>query len=78
MNIDDYTRINHKRKKNTSDNKIIKYLRFLITRSLLSIILVLVVAISIKINARNKELLNTKLFNETMEFTKINKWYHIT
>ena len=60
MNIDDYTKITHKRYsslKTQDESKKIKYLKNLITRILLSIILIISIAIFIKCNDDNKALI---------------------
>jgi len=78
MKIDDYTKVSHKRYSNitaTSDNKKIKYLKKLITRTLLSIILVLSISIFIKIDKDNALLIDEYMFQDSLEFTKINNWY---
>ena len=78
MNIDDYTRIRHKRLNITNDNleeKKIKYLKTLITRVLLSIIIVISVAIFIKIDSNNMMIIEDYVFNDSLKFTKINSWY---
>ena len=77
MNIDDYTKITHKRYsslKTQDESKKIKYLKNLITRILLSIILIISIAIFIKCNDNNKTLINKYLFQENFKFTKVNKW----
>ena len=78
MNIDEYTRIRHKRLNITNDNleeKKIKYLKTLITRVLLSIIIVISVAIFIKIDSNNMMIIEDYVFNDSLKFTKINSWY---
>ena len=78
MNIDDYTKITHKRYsslKPQDENKKIKYLKNLITRVLLSIILIISILILTKFNDHNKELINKYLFQDSLKFTKVNKWY---
>lgn len=77
MNIDEYTRITHKNyhKKNKYDDKIIKYLRNLITRILLSIILIISTLIFIRTNDNNKSYLDKYVFQDSLKFTQINKWY---
>ncbi len=76
--IDDYTKIGHKSyssKKSELDSKKIKYLKNLITRSLLSIILIISICILIKINDNNKVMVNKYLYEDSLSFTKINNWY---
>lgn len=78
MNIDDYTKVTHKRYSDNTDNnedKKIKYFKNLITRVLLSIILVLSASIFIKIDNDNMLLIDKYIFKDSLEFTKINKWY---
>lgn len=72
MNIDEYTR--SKKQKNTNDNKI-NYLKCLVTRILLSIILVISISISIKLDDNNTKIINKYLFENSLKFTKINNWY---
>ena len=76
--IDDYTKISHKSySSKTTDlsNKKIRYLKNLITRSLLSIILIISICILIKVNDNNKVLVNKYLYEDSLSFTKINNWY---
>lgn len=76
--IDDYTKINHKSyssKKSELDSKKIKYLKNLITRSLLSIIFIISICILIKVNDNNKVMVNKYLYEDSLSFTKINNWY---
>jgi len=78
MNIDDYTKVAHKKfsiDNSESEEKKIKYLKNLITRSLLSIILILSVSIFIKIDSDNTLLIDEYIFKDSIEFTKINNWY---
>lgn len=78
MNTDELTRINHKSYINDAsknDNKKIKYLKNLITRVLLSIILILSVSIFAKISNDNILLINRYFFEDSLKFTKINNWY---
>lgn len=72
MNKYEY-RISHK--KNNNDNIKIKYLKNLISRILISIILVISICIFIKIDNNNTILVNKYLFEESIKFTKINNWY---
>lgn len=74
-------KINHKRnsfKNNSKEDKMIKYLRGLITRVLLSIILVISISIFIKLNASNKLYVEDYIFKDSLKFTQINKWYQNT
>ncbi len=77
MNMDEYTKINHKRHShyNNSNHKFFKYIKFLITRILLSIILIISTLILIRIDENNKIYLDKYVFRDSLEFTKINKWY---
>lgn len=79
MNTNDYAKITHKRVSlNIEDNKEknkIKYLKNLVTRILLSVILVISVCIFIKIDTENVFLVEEYIFKESLEFTKINNWY---
>jgi hypothetical protein len=64
--------LNLNNKKNT---KISKYISNLFTRTLLSIILLLICAIFIEYSDNNLLIFKNKLFNETLAFTKINELY---
>ncbi len=75
MNIDDYTKISHKRYSSNDDNNKIKYLKHLITRILISLILIICIATYIKIDDDNSSLVDKYLFKDNLKFTKINKWY---
>jgi len=78
MNIDDYTKITHKRyseNSHESDDKKVLYIKNLITRLLLSIILVISICIFIKIDNDNTLLVEKYFFDESIQFTKINNWY---
>ncbi len=77
MNIDDYTKISHKRYSNINDynDKKIKYFKTLITRILLSVLMIIIIATYIKIDDDNASLVNKYLFQDNIKFTKINKWY---
>lgn len=77
MNIDEYTRISHKRKSSieVKDEKKIKYLKNLITRVLLSIILIISIGIFIKLDENNLFLVDEYIFKDSLKFTKINNWY---
>ena len=79
MKIDDYTTITHKKysSKNSNTSKI-KYLKFLISRILISIILIISIGIFIKIDDNNSSLIQKYLFEDNIKFTKINKWYQNT
>ena len=81
MNIKDYTKIEHKRYSNNikdNDDKLVKYLKFLITRVLISIILVIGCLIMVRLNDNNRELLDKYVFKDSLKFTQINKWYQDT
>lgn len=74
-------KINHKRnsfQNSSKEDKMIKYLRGLITRVLLSIILVISISIFIKLNASNKLYVEDYIFKDSLKFTQINKWYQNT
>ena len=77
--MDEYTRISHKRPSSNIDNNLddkkIKYLKNLITRILLSVILVISICIFIKLDSNNKVLIEEYIFKDSLEFTKINNWY---
>ena len=76
--MEDYTKISHKRyseqSSNNSDKKI-TYLRSLLTRSLLSVILVISLCIIMKVNTNSVALFKEYILTDSLEFTKINKWY---
>lgn len=76
---DDYTVIKHQKaslRNNTSvNNRKIKYLKNLVTRILISIILVIGICIIVKINSDNSMLVNEYFFKESLRFTQINNWY---
>lgn len=79
MNMDDITKITHKKysdnyKKVNYINKS-KYLKNLITRFLISLIVFIGTAIYIKIDARNMLYVEDYVFTDNIEFTKINNWY---
>lgn len=79
MNTDEYTKIRHKRvsldiEKNNEDKKI-RYLKNLVSRILLSIILIISVSIFIKLDDKNVLLIDEYIFKDSLEFTKINNWY---
>ncbi len=59
----------------SNDNKKIKYLKGLITRVLLSIILVISISIFLKLDSQNEVYINKYLFEDNLKFTQINKWY---
>lgn len=73
MNVEEYIRKRHQN--NVEDNKKIKYLKFLVTRVLLSIIFIISVCIYMKIDDKNILLVEKYLFEDNLEFTKINNWY---
>lgn len=79
MDISEYMKNKHRKHNydydNNEDNKKIKYLKFLITRVLLSIILVISVSIYIKLDQENVVLVEKYFFEENLQFTKINNWY---
>lgn len=57
------------------NNKKIKYLKGLTTRVLLSIILIISISISLKLDSNNKLYLDKYLKEDNLKFTQINKWY---
>ena len=74
-------KISHKRnsfKNSSKEDKMIKYLRGLITRVLLSIIFIISTSIFIKLNASNKLYVEDYIFQDSLKFTQINKWYQNT
>ena len=73
VNIDECMKIKHK-KLNNNDNQL-KYLKNLITRILLSIILIIGIGILIKLDTNNISLINKFFFTNNIKFTKINNWY---
>lgn len=73
MNVEEYIRKRHQN--NGEDSKKIKYLKFLITRVLLSIIIIISICIYMKIDDKNVLLVEKYLFEDNLEFTKINNWY---
>ncbi len=77
--MNDYTTITHKKASlktvDNSNSSKTKYLKNLVTRTLLSIILVISVSIITKINSDNAIIINDYLFQDSLQFTKINKWY---
>lgn len=78
MNKLDITKINHKRySENTSldNDHRIKYLKFLVTRILISLILVIGVSIFVKVNDLNKSYVQKYLFEDNLKFTEINQLY---
>lgn len=77
MNIEEYIKNRHRdnlKIENKNDKKI-KYLKFLVTRILLSIILLMITCIFLKIDDKNILLVEKYLFEDSLEFTKINNWY---
>lgn len=83
MNIKDITKISHKRySESSSNNKSInkpfgkkKYLKNLMTRILLSTILVITTLILVKIDDRNLLYIEEHVFTDSIKFTEINNWY---
>jgi len=77
MNMDKYTTISHKKSNYNTisyDSKI-KYFRNLITRVLISIILIICACILIKVDDNNLLLVKEYVYEDSIKFTKINKWY---
>jgi len=76
MDIEKYLEDRKKNKINDNiDERKIKYLKFLITRILLSIIIVISTCIYIKLDEKNILNIEKYLFNDSLQFTKINSWY---
>ena len=78
MNTSDITKITHK--KYSDNNKFTiniksKYFKYLITRILISVIVLISTLIYIKIDNRNKLYEKDYVFTDNIEFTKINNWY---
>ena len=71
LNIEDYLKL----KKNNNQDKLVKYTKNLLTRILLSIIIVLITCIYIKIDNNNSLNVKNYLFNDNLKFTKINNLY---
>ena len=71
MNIDDINKITHRNNYKKSN----KYIRNLITRILISLIIFISIGIIIKIDIRNKDYINKYIYNDSIKFTKINNWY---
>ena len=79
--MDEWMKVSHKSHstiKKKQEDKLIKYLRGLITRVLLSIILVISICIYIKLSASNKLYVSEYVFQDSLKFTQINKWYQNT
>ena len=77
MNIEEYMKNKHRNLVGTEceQNKKTHYLKFLVTRVLLSIILVICTCIYLKFDEKNILLIEKYLFEESLQFTKINNWY---
>lgn len=75
MNIEEYIKNRHRNNEVVVNNKKIIYLKFLITRVLLSIILIISISIFIKIDDKNILLIEKYIFEDSLKFTKINNWY---
>lgn len=76
MDINEYIKVKHKKiNKYHSNEKKFKYFKNLISRVLVSIILVLIMSIFIKVDKKNKLLIDKYFFSESLPFSKINKWY---
>jgi stage IV sporulation protein FA len=71
LDIYDINKTSHKK----HNNKCYKYIRHLITRVLISIIIFISIGIIIKIDIRNKDYINKYIYNDSIKFTKINNWY---
>ena len=77
MNIEEYMKIKHRNiiGVESEQDKKIHYLKFLLTRILLSIILVISICIYLKFDEKNILLVEKYLFEESLQFTKINNRY---
>lgn len=77
MNIEEYMKNKHRNiiGVESEQDKKIHYLKFLLTRILLSIILVISTCIYLKFDEKNILLVEKYLFEESLQFTKINNWY---
>ena len=71
LNIEEYLKL----KQNHNQDKLVKYSKNLLTRILLSIIIVLITCIYIKIDINNSLNVKNHLFNDNLKFTKINNLY---
>lgn len=72
MNVEEYIK---KRHKNNQENSKVIYLKFLVTRILISVILIISICIYLKFDDKNILLVEKYLFEDSIEFTKINNWY---
>jgi len=77
LNIEEYMKNKHRNfiGVECEQDKKICYLKFLVTRVLLSIILVISTCIYLKLDEKNILLVEKYLFEESLQFTKINNWY---
>ncbi len=75
MNIEDISKIKHKSNNSNVDDKKIKYYKFLLTRILISIIIIISTCIFIKIDSDNIYLVEDYVFNDNINFLKIEKIY---
>ena len=75
MDIEEYLKNRHRNNFNEEDNKKIKYLKALVTRILLSIIILISTCIFLKMDDKNILLVEKYLFSDNLEFTKINNLY---
>lgn len=75
MDIEEYIKNKHRNNNKNNENKKIKYLKNLITRILLSIILIISISIFIKYNDENILLVEKYFFEDNIKFTKINNLY---
>ena len=74
MDIEEYIKKKH-RNNDINEDKKIKYLRNLITRVLISMILVISVCIYLKYDDKNIIMIEKCFFEESLKFTKINNLY---
>ena len=76
LNIDDITRISHKKYSNKEDsNRKIIYFKRLVTRILICLIILMCSKILFKVDKDNSKIIKEYVFNDSLKFTKINNWY---
>lgn len=73
MDIDSINKRHKNRLNSSDDNKKLKYFRNLLSRILVSIIIVLLCIIGIKHDSANKDLINKYIFDNTFDFIKTKK-----
>lgn len=76
MDVEDYLKNRHKKNlnSNSTDSKT-KYLKLLVKRILLSIIIIISVCIYLKLDDKNLVNIKKYFFEDSIKFTKFNKWY---